>query len=108
MLEYRGTLRDGTILGFSSTRCEALERAHELTRSSEETDYEYRLRVLRKLTAKDIVSWELVPFHAPVYHAPGMFASGDSYSEGWPLLRIGVILLLLASLGFLLLSVFSV
>jgi hypothetical protein len=103
--EYRATLADGTLMGYRQDRIEAFEQACGLSRTRGETEYAYRLRVLRVTTQKPIVSWTLANYDAPVNHLPGMVAPEDAMPSSVPLgIKFGIWCFTLAAVGWLLLT----
>lgn len=96
-MEYRATLSDGTVMGFDQAKADALCCEHSIVPEAGEPEYAYRLRALRHLTAKDIRSWELSSYAAPIIAQPSMSA-----------FKVGILLLMTAGAILLLLSTLSV
>lgn len=95
MNEYRAILRDGTLMGFDVETCHGYEKQFGFMPAAGESDYLYRLRILRHLSAKDIVSWTIADMSAPVIH-PQPRPQNTSMS-------LGVIFISIAAVGVLIL-----
>jgi hypothetical protein len=107
MPEYRATLIDGTIKGFDQMSADALMDQHGIVQLPGETAYAFRLRALRYLSGQNIVNWRLAEYDAPVFHALGMCAPGDGGTERSSSWGVGLLLLALATLGLLILTMFT-
>jgi hypothetical protein len=96
-MEYRTILSDGTVMGYDQAATDGLCRQHGIVPEPREARYDFVLRALRHLTAKDIVSWTLTETTAPVVRVCHSNAG----------IRLGLLFLAVAAVLLLLMSTFS-
>lgn len=96
-------------MGFDVAACEKHESAFALSPSEGETNYQYRLRILRYLSAKDIVSWSIADYDAPVEDASGVFVVEHQIVSYEPstTTKLGLWFFVIAAIGLLILIIFQ-